>query len=306
MKKAVLFILALVIGLIIYNFATVKLAYRYYINPCYYDSPIKQQDFPQKFLEVDLADYYQKIQLMSDSMFVVDTLTTIQFQAQSYPILAITKKVENPKKKLLIFAGVHGNESGGTLAILPLLKDINQNPARYKDWAMKIVTPINPAGTLTMSRYNEVGCDLNRKVASSNLKGIVLQRDIIASFKPEIVISLHEAPSEGFLIHPGQHLEPTLSDTLLLDVQRQGVELSTQDYLGRALTKPGISKVEGVLKSLKNLANVQSLGDYLAQQNIIEITTETGWNSLDTSKRVDPHFLLIGSVIDNYEKVKNQ
>lgn len=297
MKKSVLFIFVLFMGLIIYNFATLKLAYRYYINPCYYDAPIKQQDFPQKFLEIDLADYYQQIQLSSDSMLVVDTLTTVQFQTQSYPILAITKKVENPNKKLLIFAGVHGNESGGTLAILPLLKDINRNPARYKGWAIKIVTPINPAGTSTMSRYNEVGCDLNRKIASSQQKGIVLQREIIASFQPEIVISLHEAPSEGFLIHPGQQL----SETLLLDLQRQGVELSSQDYLGRSLNVPGISKVEGVLKSLKKMANVQSLGDYLAQNNIIEITTETGWNSLDTFKRVDSHFLLMGSVVDHYE-----
>ena len=297
-KYIVLLISALVL---VASCSKLNLAYKYYINPCYYDSAVKQKDFPQHFIEIELKDYYNQVISLSD-LLIIDTLVSIEYKEFSYPVLGITKNAANANKRLLILAGVHGNESGGTLAILELLSNLNNNPSRYKDWTMKIVTPINPAGIVEMSRYNECGCDLNRKVKSSNQKGIVIQRKVIEEFKPEIIITLHEAPSKGFLIHPGKYLDSNLRNEILQDIETQGIELATKDYFGKDLTPPGISEVRGIMKFLKKVVRVQSLGDYLAERGIIEITTESGWNSQDTFQRVNSHSLLIASVIDNYEK----
>lgn len=302
MKKYLLTIFILLGTCIIWNFSTIKLVYRYYINPCYYDKPIKQDDFPQQFLEIDLANYYEQIKGHTLPVFLkLDTLAQIDYKGVTFPVLVITNDVKQAKHRLLIFAGVHGNESGGTLAILKLLEDMHAFPSKYENWSIKIVTPVNPIGTMTMSRYNENGCDLNREVATSTQKGIVLQRKIIASFQPEIVVSLHEAPADGFFIHPGPHLSLQLRHLLLEEVSNKGVQLATSDYLGRDLKTPGTSEVKGILKILKNIAQVQSLGDYLASKNIIEITTESGWNSLDTFKRVDSHFLLIEALVNHFD-----
>ena len=231
-----------------------------------------------------------------------DTIEHILYKGQTYPVLEVTKRSEEPSKRLLVLAGVHGNESGGTLAILKLLEDLGNNQSKYKDWELKIVTPINPAGTIEMSRYNECGCDLNRKVKTSNQKGIVLQREIIESFNPEVIVTLHEAPSEGFLIHPGKYLSESLITQLVDDMSGNGIDLSTRDYLGRELPKPGVSAVKGGLRFLKDLVQVQTLGDYLREKRIIEITTESGWNSQDTFQRVDSHFLLVSSLIEHYDQ----
>ncbi len=295
-KHIILYISALII---LASCTKLKLAYKYYINPCYYDSPVKQNDFPQHFIHVDLKDYYNQVITLSDS-FIVDTLENIEYKEHSYPILGITKNPTSTNTRLLIIAGVHGNETGGTLAIIKLLNDLNNNPSRYKNWTIKIVTPINPAGTIEMSRYNECGCDLNRKMKSSNQKGIVVQRRVIEEFKPELIISLHESPSQGFLIHPNKHLNSDLRNKIINDIEAQNINLATQDYFGRSLVIPGVSKISGMMKFFETIVQVESLSDYINKMGIIEITTESGWNSQDTFQRVNSHLIFIASIIDNY------
>jgi len=264
LKIASLIAVTLII-LVISNLSQLRLVNRYYLNPCYYDEPVKQQDFPQVFLDVDIKKYYSDIGAYASPLIKIDTLDYISYKGAQYPILEVNIGSQSAQKRLLILAGVHGNESGGTLAIIKFLEDILADPSKYEEWDVKIITPLNPAGTITMSRYNEHGCDLNRKVESSTQKGIVVQRDIIASFEPEIVVTLHEAPCEGFLIHPGKHLSSELVEKLLNDVTAKGIVLSTEDYLGRELPTPGVSAVKGGLKFLKNMARVETLGDYLGK-----------------------------------------
>jgi len=263
LKIASLIAVTLII-LVISNLSQLRLVNRYYLNPCYYDEPVKQQDFPQVFL--DIEKYYSDIGAYASPLIKIDTLDYISYKGAQYPILEVKIGSQSAPKRLLILAGVHGNESGGTLAIIKFLEDILADPSKYEEWDVKIITPLNPAGTITMSRYNEHGCDLNRKVESSTQKGIVVQRDIIASFEPEIVVTLHEAPCEGFLIHPGKYLSSDLVEKLLNDVTAKGIVLSTEDYLGRELPTPGVSAVKGGLKFLKNMARVETLGDYLLQK----------------------------------------
>ena len=303
MKKKVVFFLIVFIGAFLFFLPKLKLIYRYYINPCYYDTPIKQQDFPQEFIEVNLDAYYSEIVTLAEPNFKVDTLETIQYKEKSYPILSLAKKETNTTmdKRLLIVSGVHGNESGGTLAVLELLKEYHKNPNRFDGWDVQILTPVNPAGTIEMSRYNECGCDLNRKIKSSKQKGIVVQKNLVDSFKPNVIVGMHEAPSAGFLIHSNQYLKEELLLKLLKDTEGQGIALATKDYLGRDLAIAGNSKIEGFLKFLNGLLQVQALGDYASEKEIIEITTESGWNSKDKFQRVNSHAFLILSLIDNYE-----
>ncbi len=49
-------------------------------------------------------------------------------------------------------------------------------------------------------------------------------------------------------------------------------------------------------------SNPDILGDYASKRAIIEITTESGWNSQDTFQRVNSHTFVISSFVDHYEK----
>lgn len=301
MKRTIYITLGFLLVLITFNYSKIKLGYRYYVSPCFYSTPVKQNDFPQEFLEIDLDNYYSEIDELSTPYFKIDTLETVTYKNKAYPILSLTQnESKSLDKKLLIVAGVHGNESGGTLSILELLKQYNANPHRFKNWNIKIITPVNPVGTAQMSRYNECGCDLNRKVNSSSQKGIVIQRNVMINFNPDIVVSMHEAPSAGFLIHSNKYLNDELLVKMLQETEEKGIQLSTKDYLGRELPMAGNSKITGSLKLLNKILQVQALGDYATDKGIVEITTESGWNTKDRFQRVNSHVLLVLSLIDNY------
>jgi len=302
LKKGFKIIPLILLILIVFNWSKLKLVYRYYLAPCYYNYPVKQSDFPQVFLEVDLQEYYQELQKLANPYFKIDTVAKISYNKQEFPILQLSNKESLNPRKLLILAGVHGNESGGTLAVLGLLKEYHKNPSRFNDWYLRIVTPVNPAGTVAMSRYNECGCDLNRKVKTSSQKGIVIQRQIVDAFKPDAIISMHEAPSSDFLIHSNEYLEDDLLFQILKETENQGVSLAKKDYLGQNLEIAGNSKIKGHLKFFKNIMQVQAIGDYASEREIIDITTESGWNSQDSIQRINSHVYSILSFVDNFRK----
>ena len=279
---------------------TLSQAYRFYLVTCYYGAPVQQTEFPQVFLDIDFEDYNASLNRHSD-IAAISIAETISYQGQDLPIRRL-KLSGGDDRRLLILAGVHGNEAGGTLAIPELLDAIKADRSLIDGWTIEFLTPVNPVGLIERSRYNQNGCDLNRKVASMDEPGIQLQRQTVDGFKPDIAISLHEAPITGFLIHPGPHLDDDYLAALLAALETQSVQLATDDYLGRRLETPGRSRVSGVLKTLKHLVQVQSLGDYLAERDIVEITTETGWNNEDPKQRITPHVALIIEVLRTFSQ----
>ena len=294
-------VLGVVFSIILFNFKKIKLGYIYYIAQCYYDFPIKQKDFPQVFLKVDLKKYYVNLKEIAAKVFETETLLQILYKGNTYPILSFIKKAETTdSKKLLVLAGIHGNETGGVLAIPELLKFISAEVKKYANWEIKIVTPLNPVGVIEMSRYNKNGCDINRKINNSNLPEIKLQRDLINSFQPDITVSFHEAPSSGFLIHPNALVPKSLSIELVNYLKNSGIHLASKDYLERKLKEQGISEISGALKILKKIVKLQPLSDYAEEKGILEITTESGWNTDDALQRIDSHKLLIIKLLEIY------
>ena len=302
MRKTIIYVtLGVIFLIVLLNFKKIKLGYKYYVNPCYYDFPVKQNDFPQVFLEVDLPKYYKKLQFNSEQIFRTDTLFRVSYKENIFPVLSLTKNAQiKASKKLLILAGVHGNESGGVLAVPEILKFVSAEAKKYNDWEIKIVTPLNPIGVIEMSRYTKNGCDINRRIHTSELPEIQLQRDLVTTFQPNIIVSFHEAPSSGFLIHPNQLVPQSLSIELLNHLKTSGVKLATKDYLGRKLKHSGISEISGALKIFKKIVKLQPLSDYAEEKGILEITTESGWNTDDALQRIDSHKLLIIKLLEIY------
>lgn len=275
-----------------------KLAQKYYFQPCYYDTPTRQNDFPQQFIDVNLNTYVSNLDIHKS--FSVQNIKNIKYEQHQLPILKIDNQNTAAPKKLLIMSGVHGNETGGVLAIPKLLDRLENNPLLHQSWHILILTPINPIGVIFQSRQNENGCDLNRNFLESKEPGVEIQRQVIDAFQPNIILSLHESPAHGFLVHPNKYTTPALVNTLLKHTENQGIELSTKDYWGRKLTKKGSSRVNGLLQFLAWLINIQSMESYVEALKIPVITTESGWRSTELYQRVDSHVHFIEGVLLHY------
>jgi hypothetical protein len=108
---------------------------------------------------------------------------------RKFPLLVIDIKPKKPKKTLVIFGGVHGNETSGTLAIREYLKT-----AHIPRSTRVIFFPlVNPWGMDKNKRSNEYRADLNRFKSFQSIQkeqGLIL--GYLMNTKIDGFISFHE------------------------------------------------------------------------------------------------------------------
>lgn len=107
---------------------SLKLFQKYFLNQQPADGPIEQHDFDMHIESVDIEQYKKDILAHG---FYTKTVATIHHMGKPYEVFQIDVLNDKQIKKLLIFAGVHGNEFAATLAVLDLLQDIKSSPGIY-------------------------------------------------------------------------------------------------------------------------------------------------------------------------------
>jgi len=223
------------------------------------------------------------------------TLETIQYEGKDYDILQLDAN-SDAEKRLLIFAGVHGNEFAAALAVIDLLEDIKKNPSFYASWHVQIITPLNPVGLAYQSRYNELGRDINRDFKEYATVGGTLQKRVIESFKPDFLISLHEGPQNGFFIiaegATPKHLKKRLTEAL----NAAGVKLASKSFLRNSIT-PGYWQKGRVTYFIQKLLGIYTLGRYTYEHKTPELTTESPWADENVLARRKPHLVTIQTVV---------
>jgi protein MpaA len=118
---------------------------------------------------------------------------------------AFRRNAANPRQRVYISSGIHGDEPAGPLAVLKLIQQ-NQWPEHLGVW---LIPCLNPAGFLSNSRENEDGVDLNRDYRS--LKTALVRAHVAwLNRQPrfDVTLLLHEDwESNGFYLY---ELNPTL------------------------------------------------------------------------------------------------
>lgn len=84
-----------------------------------------------------------------------------QYGAEQWPLLLFSPTTTSAKKSILVVAGIHGNEVSGSLAALRALSTPIREPV-----VVHVLAPANPVGLKHGSRYNALGCDINRDFLS--------------------------------------------------------------------------------------------------------------------------------------------
>ncbi|SRR5581483_1483316 len=85
--------------------------------------------------------------------------TEVFLKSGPLKLLGLTRRTENPAKRIYISTGIHGDEPAGPLAVLQLLQE-NRWPAHADLW---LCPCLNPTGFPLNSRENAGGTDLNRQ-----------------------------------------------------------------------------------------------------------------------------------------------
>ncbi|CAI2718304.1 M14 family metallopeptidase [Nitrospina watsonii] len=128
-----------------------------------------------------------------------------------YPLVKVTLGMGNAKR-VLISAGIHGDEPAGVEALCAFLERKLYAPFLHK-WEMHILPCINPTGYEIGTRENHAGEDLNRqfKLDRPNVEVACVQ-SVFETGPFDLDLELHEdVDSPGYYLYQ-KDLSPTLSD----------------------------------------------------------------------------------------------
>lgn len=278
-----------------------KLFYKYYLTGRPENSPVKQNDFPMYVETFDFEKYRRNI-FAFQNQFSVEVAKTIEYKNEVFEIFRVETKNNQAKKRLLVFATVHGNEFASALVVPRFLSDIQTNHNFYKEWQIRIIAPANPVGLKYQSRYNKDGYDINRDFKDFKTDEAKLQRDEIENFKPDVLVSLHEHPHKGFMFFCTDKVPKNIQNKILEKLQKENIQLAGKPFfIKMPESKDGITKLGIFLKIFMFVFGIHSLGRYTRPKNIADITTESYWNEKDIEKRIFPHMLVLQTIIKNFE-----
>ncbi|MGC8499780.1 MAG: M14 family metallopeptidase [Leptospirillia bacterium] len=121
----------------------------------------------------------------------------------SIPILSLSRKIPGRAPRILIAAGIHGDEPAGPHAVLALLEQFAKGWESLHRLQVEIVPLINPSGFDRRERHNVAGTDPNRTFGSpAPPPEIRLLMDDYRRRPIDLFIDLHEdVDTPGFYLY---------------------------------------------------------------------------------------------------------
>lgn len=275
-----------------------RLGLKYFLTACAADGPVQNTDFEIKLPPFDLDDYYAELDALRGA-YEFQRIETVRYQDRNYPVYWIRLRNSADARRLLIVAGVHGDERAALLSIPRLLQRLARAGEAQRSWDVSVIVPVNPVGAAHASRYNGSGCDINRDFGSFATAEARAVRRVLDEYAPDLVVAPHEGPQEGFFLVATSAADPTLARRMVSAVDAVGIPLAQRSFLNLALGTPGLS-TEGWWTSLgKRLIRLGSLGTYLDSRDLATYTTESSWGSADFGARIDVHVIAIEAILES-------
>lgn len=134
---------------------------------------------------------------------LIRTLMSVETGGGPCPLLQLSRKTDPGLSRILLSAGIHGDEPAGPHAVLELLKSEIGNPDIVNDINLTIFPLINPSGFLNKTRVNGEGIDLNREYAKGHPSPeIRCLMDVLRYRNFDASIEFHEdVDTKGFYLY---------------------------------------------------------------------------------------------------------
>lgn len=268
---------------------------RFYLSPCPGQGPSRESEFQLQLRPVSLEAYYAEL-LTSAGTLPRRKLARVPASAEEFPIYHFGPLGQSGGKRLLIIAGVHGNELAGLLAAPRILEDLAKGATQYAGVELHLIAPANPVGLKHLSRYNQQGCDINRDFGPFRTPEAEAVRNVLNSNPPDLILALHEGPQDGFFVIATQGTPLAFAEAAIAGAVSAGFALGTRSFLGLRLERPGMMREGWLITAGKRLLRIRTLGAYARSQGIPVVTTESPWAGPDLDRRVDAQLAAIRSV----------
>lgn len=230
----------------------------------------------------------------------VDVVGRIPFRGRVHEVLSVGLGPRSSRERVLVLAGVHGNEHAGVLACPEIVRRLREAPLR--DVHVQLLLPVNPVGAVERSRFNGEGYDINRDFVRFSTPEARLVRRVIEELRPTFIVSLHEGPQDATFFFANPEVGAERSARLARRLAGAGTTLASRDYFGRELSPPGVAGPSLATRALTfawaSLLGMQATQGYASRLGIPEITLESSWRSRDRAARLDAHVAMVLAVLD--------
>ncbi len=156
----------------------------------------------------------------------IKELGVVETGSGTCPIIKLSWKSSQEFPRILLSAGIHGDEPAGPHAVLSLLESwAPSGTPKIQELNLDILPLINPSGFLNKTRENQFGIDLNREFAKGHpSKEIRLLMDFLRNRTYDISIEFHEdIDAQGFYLYehfPGQ--APPIAPEIISRLEKKG------------------------------------------------------------------------------------
>jgi succinylglutamate desuccinylase/aspartoacylase family protein len=151
------------------------------------------------------------------------------------------KKNPSPRYRVLINAGIHGNEPAGVACMLAFVETLSNKPEIFPDHVFDIIPIINPWGWQHDIRFNQDGIDINRDFASLRSQEAKLIQSYVDDHQYDLMIDLHEDPSaSGFYLYQYGRKDTALSESIAETIRQSGYPLEQDFKMVILKTKNGV------------------------------------------------------------------
>ena len=224
-------------------------------------------------------------QLNRYSSFFSTKTDSILHENRYYHFKSFYFEPKDYRTKVLVLAGVHGDEPAGVLSIPHILDELEKTNSVLGNTAIRIVCPVNPVGFMLESRENECGCNINRDYLNPTqieTKNIVKH---IEDFQPDLIIDLHENNGNWeTCVMVNKLISDEMGKQLCQSLSENGIALT--DYaFDTSLPFPGWLKRSTYREKINDIAGLHDLMWYGQTKNIPVLTLECD-QSLPIAKRI--------------------
>jgi len=199
------------------------------------------------------------------------------------------------KKRVLISAGIHGDEPAGVETICAFIER-KEYKKFLREWEMTLVPCINPFGYEANTRVNHEGIDLNRKFKSSTPPREVVLAQMLYDLPFDLTLELHEdVDSSGYyLFHASAGDSPPLLVEGILNRVKTVMPINMDAEIDEIPATGGVIERKGIDKKM----DWWPMAFYsLSKGTQTCLTLETG-TQFPMRTRVEAHLLAIQTALN--------
>jgi len=143
---------------------------------------------------------------LEKSGFTATLLGEIQTDNGPCPFIRLKRNSAMGAPKVLLSAGIHGDEPAGPHAVLSFLQKISDGAIVFPHINLDIFPLINPSGFLKRTRANQKGMDLNRCFATGHPpEEIRIMMNFLKNRAYDLSVEFHEdVDTKGFYLYEHQ------------------------------------------------------------------------------------------------------